>query len=164
MRIIEVLLASTAVEALSDDPPVLGSVTAFTCVQGSAATADAVVEAFMGLAEDSALEGYFLKNLVRHICGFEEEGLVVLARVACCRHSSVVSFANSQYCAVVSRMLELIENHEGSKRHDGSTAFGRGFIRDLESIAEIPRGCVCLLQLWSFRKMARKGRALSTGN
>jgi hypothetical protein len=39
-------------------------------------------------------------------------------------------------------MLELIENHEGSKRHDGSTAFGRGFIRDLESIAEILRGCV----------------------
>jgi hypothetical protein len=81
MRIIEVLLARTAVEALSDDPPVLGSVTAFTGVQGSAATADAVVEAFMGLAEDSALEGYFLKNLVRHICGFEEESLVVLARV-----------------------------------------------------------------------------------
>jgi hypothetical protein len=75
-----------------------------------------------------------------------------------------VVLSDYRWLLVVSRMLELIENHEGSKRHDGSTAFGRGFIRDLESIAEIPRGCVCLLQLWSFRKMARKGRALSTGN
>jgi hypothetical protein len=59
MRIIEVLLASTAVEALSDDPPVLGSVTAFTCVQGSAATADAVVEAFMGLLRTRRLRATF---------------------------------------------------------------------------------------------------------
>jgi hypothetical protein len=40
-----------------------------------AATADAVVEAFMSLAEDSAFEEYFLKNLVRQICGYEAEGL-----------------------------------------------------------------------------------------
>jgi hypothetical protein len=41
-----------------------------------AATADALVEAFMSLSEDSALEEYFLKNLVRHICGYEAGGIL----------------------------------------------------------------------------------------
>jgi hypothetical protein len=67
-------------EVVTDDPTVVGSVKSLTFLQaGTTATSDAVVEAFMGLAVNSVLKEYFLKNLGRHICGYED-GLLVLGR------------------------------------------------------------------------------------
>jgi hypothetical protein len=111
----------------------------------------------MSLAEDSTLWEYFLKNLVRHICGFEEESLVVQARgvlsdyrllLAVASRQSL-SFTASQYCAVVNRMLEWREDNKGSIVSEDALEFGRGFIRDLKSISEIRKfsGCTCLLQM-----------------
>jgi hypothetical protein len=138
----------------------LPSMSAYTALTGfltGSATADAVVEAFMSLAEDSTLWEYFLKNLVRHICGFEEESLVVQARgvlsdyrllLAVASRQSL-SFTASQYCAVVNRMLEWREDNKGSIVSEDALEFGRGFIRDLKSISEIRKfsGCTCLLQM-----------------
>jgi hypothetical protein len=105
------------------------------------------VQAFLSIAQDSALGDYFLKNLVRHICGFEEEDLVVLAmgvlsnyrwlRAVASRQS--LSFAASQYYAVVSRVRELRLSSERSVGTDEKTDFMLVFTRDLESIADILR-------------------------
>jgi hypothetical protein len=78
-----------------------------------------VVEEFIGVAEGSALDEYFRKNLIRPICGYEEGRLVVARGVlsdycwllAVCSRQSL-SFAASQYCAVVNRVRERRENNE----------------------------------------------------
>jgi WD40 repeat protein len=149
-RIIEGLLAKAGVPMVLDDATGGGHKTASGDLQAGAAMADAVVEAFMGLAEDSTLKEYFVKNLVRHICGCEDESLVVLARgvlsdyrwlLAVCSRQSL-SFAASQYFAVVSCVRERRANNEGFIGTDEATDFGRGFIRDLENIADILRFCV----------------------
>jgi hypothetical protein len=112
-RIIEGLLAMKAGPVEVNDSTNGGHKTASAGLQGGAATADAVVQAFMGLAEDSALEDYFHKNLVRHIYGCEE-GRVELARgvlsdyrwlLAVCSRQSL-SFAASQYRALITLVRE----------------------------------------------------------
>jgi WD40 repeat protein len=153
-RIIEGLVAkAAAAKAITDDPVVgsfvVGSVTAFAALQARATTVADVVEAFMGLAEGSVLKEYLIKNLGRHICGYEE-GLLVLAKgvlsdyrllldIAC--HQSL-SIAAHQYYLVANRMSEWSENHDGSKGNDGGMEFGQSFIRDLEKIGDILRVCV----------------------
>jgi hypothetical protein len=61
MRIVEGLLIKAAVPMVLEDPTDGGLKTASTGLHAGTATADAVVEAFMTLAEDSALEDYFLR-------------------------------------------------------------------------------------------------------
>jgi hypothetical protein len=84
-----------------------------TGLQAGTVTADVVVQDFMILAEGSALEDCFCKNLVRHICGYEE-GLLVLARgvlsdyrwLLAVTSRQLLSLAASQYVTVVYRGLE----------------------------------------------------------
>jgi WD40 repeat protein len=146
VRIIEGLLAEAAAHMVSDDSAEGGHKTASTGFQAGTARADAVVEAFMGLVDDSPLEKYFRKNLLRHICECEE-GLLLLARgvlsdyrwlyAVCSRQS--LRFAASQYYAVISRVRERRANIERSIATGEGTDLLLAFIRDLESIADILR-------------------------
>jgi hypothetical protein len=61
--------------------------------------------------------------------------------LAVCSRQSL-SFSAIQYCAVVNRVREWRANHEGSKRSEDGSECGRGFIRDVESIAEVLKLCV----------------------
>jgi NB-ARC domain len=147
LRIIEGLLAKAAVQTILVDSADEVLQRGAGSLQAGAATADAVVEPFIGLAEDSALAEYFLKNLVRHICGIEEESLVMLAigvlsdyrwLLAVCRCQSL-SFAASQYSAVVNCVRDWRQNNERSKGSEVASEFGRELIRDLEGMADILR-------------------------
>jgi hypothetical protein len=73
-RVIEGLLAVQASPVDTDDATnIVAFVTAFDGFQTRAVTADAVVQAFLGIvAPDSALGDYFLKNLVRHLWGYDK--------------------------------------------------------------------------------------------
>jgi hypothetical protein len=156
-KIIEVLVVKRGTPVDHNGLPRMPAYTALTGSQAGSATADAVVEAFVSLDEDSTLWEYFLKNLVRHICGFEEESLVALARGVLSEYRLLLavasrqslSFTASHYCAVVNRMLEWREDNKGSNGSEDALEFGRGFIRDLKSISEIRKfsGCTCLLQM-----------------
>jgi hypothetical protein len=147
MMIMDGLLTKASVPMVFDDSTDVGSLTGSAGLQTRAATDDAVVQAFLSIAQDSALGDYFLKNLVRHICGFEEEDLVVLAmgvlshyrwlRAVASRQSP--SFAASQFYAVVSRVRELRQSSERSVGTNEETDFMRVFTRDLECIADILR-------------------------
>jgi hypothetical protein len=106
------------------DLPRIPAATAFAGLPARSVTADDVVQAFMGLAQesDSALYEYFLKNIVRHICGYEE-GFLALARgilsdyrwlLAVASRLSL-SFAASQYRAVINRVREWSEDHDRAK-------------------------------------------------
>jgi hypothetical protein len=86
---------------------------------------------------------------VRHICRYED-GFFILARgvlsdyrwlLAVCSFQSL-AFASSQYGAVVNCVRDWRENRKCLRGNDSASAFELGFIRDLESIAEILRLCV----------------------
>jgi hypothetical protein len=108
--------------------------TSLIYIRARAVTADDMVEAFMGLVDDSVLDVF---TLVRSICGYEEEGLVALATgvlshrwlsTVCSRQ--LLLFAESQYCGVVNRVLNRRENHKNSTGSRDESEFGRTFIRD----------------------------------
>jgi hypothetical protein len=69
IKLIDWLLSQRVPTVEADDAMGVGCLSASNGLQTGATTADAVVKAFMSLAEDSALDEYFLKNIVRHICG-----------------------------------------------------------------------------------------------
>jgi hypothetical protein len=124
MRINDGLVAKMVLPAETNDSMDVGSRSASLVLQARAATSDAVVQALLDLGEDSALADYLLDNLVRHVCGYEGGGFFEL------------------YSAVVTRVRKWEESHKGLKWSDDATEFGRGFIGDLENIAQIIRVCV----------------------
>jgi hypothetical protein len=70
MRILDGLLAKPTVSMEIYDVTDAGSVTTSAGLQARVVTADAAVQAFFGIVtQDSALGEYFLKKIVRHICG-----------------------------------------------------------------------------------------------
>jgi WD40 repeat protein len=150
-RIIEGLLAKARLPLKSAESTGIGSVAARSGPHTSAAKADALVQAFMGLGQESesVLDNYFGKNLVRHVCGYKE-GLVVLAKgvlsdyrwllAVASRYSP--SFAASQYRVAVCHLRERRENVVGSKEGNDAGELGPSFVRGLEDIAHVLRFCV----------------------
>jgi hypothetical protein len=154
MRIIDGLVAKRVVPAETNDSMDVGSRSASPVLKARAAAANAVVQAFLDLGEDSALAEYLLENLVRHICGYEGEGLFEVVRGVLSDYRwwldvasrQSLSFAASQYYAVVSRVRELRQSSERSVGTDEETDFMRVFTRDLEAL-RIFSGFSCLLKL-----------------
>jgi hypothetical protein len=149
-RIIDELVATRVVPAETNDSMDVGFRSASTVSTAGAATADEVVQAFLYLAVDSALADYILKNLVRHIFGYDAERLAELVRgifsdyrssLAVARRQSL-SFVASQYSDFVNRVREWRENHEGTEVNEDG----------------VPPAAVDL------STMARKRRALFTVN
>jgi hypothetical protein len=77
-----------------------------------------VVQAFLDLAVDSVLSEYILKNVVRHIFGYDGELLAELARgvlrdycwLLAVARRQLLSFAANQYSDYVNRVREWRES------------------------------------------------------
>jgi hypothetical protein len=104
-----------------------------------------VVLAFLDLAVDSVLSDYILKNVVRHIFGYDGERLAELARGVLSDYSLLLAVARRQLLSFsanhdsdfVNHVREWRENHEGNKVNDDGEEFERGFTGDLENIADM---------------------------
>jgi hypothetical protein len=149
-RIIDGLVATRVVPAETNDSMDVGFRSASTVSTAGAATADEVVQAFLDLAVDSALSDYILKNVVRHIFGYDGERLAELARgvlsdyrlLLAVARRQLLSFAAIQYSDFVIHVRESRENHEGNKVNDDGKEFERCFTGDLENIADMISVCV----------------------
>jgi hypothetical protein len=89
----------------------VGFRSASTVLQAGAATADAVVQAFLDLAVDSALADCILKNLVRRIFGYDGERLVELVRGVLSDYRWLLAVARRQLLSFAANQYSDFVNH-----------------------------------------------------